>query len=73
LIGGTESVDGVDDVLINELRPMHVEAWRAGIDPVIVRGRYSPTTANGWLNILRHVTKAAKRQLHLFHVGSNPA
>ena len=44
---------------------MHVETWRAGIGKLIARGVYSPTTANGWLNILRHVTKRARRELQL--------
>lgn len=65
LIGGTESVDGFGDIFIEHLRPMHVEAWRAGIGQLIAAGRYSPSTANGWLNILRHVTKRAKRELRL--------
>src|ERR1700722_3549252 len=38
---------------------------RAGIDKLIAQGTYSPTTANGWLNILRHVLKRAKRELQL--------
>ncbi len=65
LIGGTESVAGFGDIFIEHLRPMHVEAWRAGIGQLIASGRYSPSTANGWLNILRHVMKRAKRELQL--------
>jgi integrase len=65
LIAGTEGVDGFGDIFIEQIRPMHVEAWRAGIGKLITSGRYSPTTANGWLNILRHVTKRAKRELQL--------
>jgi hypothetical protein len=44
---------------------MHVETWRACIGKLIAEGTYSPTTANGWLNILRHVMKRAKRELQL--------
>jgi integrase len=65
LISGTEGVDGFSQIYIDQLRPMHVETWRAGIGKLIARGVYSPTTANGWLNILRHVTKRARRELQL--------
>jgi hypothetical protein len=65
LIAGTENVDGFGEIFIDELRPMHVEVWRAGIGKLIAQGVYSPTTANGWLNILRHVLKRAKRELQL--------
>jgi integrase len=65
LIAGTEDVEGFGELFIDEIRPMHVETWRAGIGHLIARGRYSPTTANGWLNILRHVMKRAKRELQL--------
>jgi hypothetical protein len=32
---------------------------------LIATGHYSPTTANGWLAILRVIIKAAKRELGL--------
>ncbi|MGH7281178.1 MAG: hypothetical protein ACRELY_06630, partial [Polyangiaceae bacterium] len=44
---------------------MHVETWRAGIGKLITDDAYAPTTANGWLYILRHVLKRAKRELQL--------
>lgn len=65
LIAGTESVAGFGDLYLDQLRPMHVEAWRAGIGKLIAAGQYAPTTANGWLRILRHVLKRAKRELQL--------
>jgi integrase len=65
LIGGTDNVEGFGDLYVDQIRPMHVEAWRAGIGQLITQGRYSPTTANGWLNILRHVMRRAKRELQL--------
>jgi hypothetical protein len=65
LIAGTGNVDDFGEIFIDELRPMHVEIWRAGIGKLIAKGAYSPTTANGWLNILRHVVKRAKRELQL--------
>jgi hypothetical protein len=65
LIAGTEHVDGSGDIFVDQLRPMHVEAWRAGIGRLIADGAYSPNTASGWLNILRHVLKRAKREVQL--------
>jgi hypothetical protein len=65
LIAGTENVAGLGDMFIDEVRPLHVETWRAGIGKLVGQGVYSPVTANGWLNILRHVTKRAKRELNL--------
>jgi integrase len=65
LIAGTENVAGLGDYYINQIRPMHVEAWRADIGRLITQGRYAPTTANGWLSILRHILKRAKRELLL--------
>ena len=49
LIAGTENVAGFGEIFIDEIRPMHVEAWRAGIGKLIGQGVYSPATANGWL------------------------
>ncbi len=65
LIAGTENVAGLGDIFIDEIRPLHVEAWRAGIGRLIAEGVYSPVTANGWLTILRHVMKRARRELRL--------
>jgi len=65
LIAGTEDVAGLGDFFIEQLKPMHVETWRAGIGRLITQGKYAPTTANGWLFILRHILKRAKRELQL--------
>jgi len=46
LIAGTKSVAGFGDLFIDEIRPMHVETWGAGIGKLIAQGTYSPTTAN---------------------------
>ena len=73
LIAGTTGdkaaahVPGFGDVFVDMLRIAHVEQWREGIAGLIAAGDYSPTTANGWLGVLRVVTKAAKRQLGLRH------
>jgi hypothetical protein len=65
LIGGTEGVIGFGEFFIEQIRPMHVEEWRAGIGKLITNEKYAPTTANGWLYILRHILKRAKRELQL--------
>jgi integrase len=65
LIGGTEDVTGFGELFVGDIRPAHVEAWRTGIARLIGAGSYAPTTANGWLVILRHILKRAKRELQL--------
>jgi integrase len=65
LIAGTKNVDGFGDLYIDQIRPAHVEVWRAGVGKLIAEGAYTPTTANGWLVILRHVLTKAKRELQL--------
>jgi integrase len=76
LIGGTGSsnggplVAGFGEFYLDQIRVAHVEAWKAGIGALIVKGKYAPTTANSWLAILRVIMKAAKRQLELPHLAT---
>jgi hypothetical protein len=65
LIGGTDNVTGLGELFLGDIRPAHIEAWRTGIARLIGAGHYAPTTANGWLIILRHILKRAKRELQL--------
>lgn len=65
LIGGTEDVTGFGELFIDDIRPAHIEAWRTGIARLIGAKKYAPTTANGWLFVLRHILKRAKRELQL--------
>src|SRR5262249_35847142 len=71
LIAGTSGekarkhVTGFGDFFVDRLRVEHVEAWKAGIAQLIASRDYSPTTANGWLSILRVIMKAAKRRFQL--------
>jgi len=69
LIGGTKDVVGFGEFFVEEIRPRHVEAWQVGIARLIMAGAYSPTTANGWIGILKVIFKAAKRELGL---STNP-
>jgi integrase len=71
LIGGTEEVTGFGELFVDQIRPTHVEQWAAGIGELISTQKYAPTTANGWLHILRHILKEAKRELQL--TAANPA
>jgi integrase len=65
LIAGTEGVPGFGEMFIDQIQVAHVLGWKTGIAKLIAAGHYSPTTANGWLAILRVITKAAKRELGL--------
>jgi hypothetical protein len=71
LIAGTEGekaqkhIPGFGDFYVDRIRVEHVEQWKAGIAKLIGAGDYSPTTANGWLAILRVIMKAAKRRFQL--------
>lgn len=71
LIAGTHGekagalVPGFGDIFIDKLNVNHVETWRTGMAVLIEAGDYAPTTANGWLSILRVVLKHAKRELAL--------
>jgi integrase len=73
LIGGTTSDDGTisirgfGDLLIDQIRASHIDAWKIGVTKLIRAGFYKPTTANSWLAILRVILRAAKRDLGLQH------
>jgi integrase len=69
LIAGTRDVPGFGEFYIDQIRLTHVEAWRVGIAGLIANGKYEPTTANGWLAIMRVIMKAAKRE---FELRTNP-
>jgi len=76
LIGGTTGeksekyVPGLGDIFVDKLHVSHVEQWKLGIAGLIKAGDYSPTTANGWLSILRVICKAAKRKFTLPHLAT---
>ncbi len=68
LIGGTVTADGArhvpgfGDFFVDQIRPEHVEQWRAGVLELIASGQYSPNTTNSWLSILRVIAREAKRR-----------
>jgi hypothetical protein len=63
--GPLDWLPGFGDIYVDEIRPRHIEAWRTGVATLIADKQYAPTTANGWLYILKHVMKRAKRELQL--------
>lgn len=56
--------------VMQTIRAAHVDAWKVGMAELIAARDYAPTTANGWLAILRVVMKAAKRQLSLPYLAT---
>jgi integrase len=76
LVGGTNGkesekyVVGFGEFFIDTIHVSHVERWKADIGEFVLAGDYSPTTANGWLAILRVIMKAAKTELQLKHLAT---
>ena len=58
------------DVFVDQLTPDHIESWLVACAEKVREGKWAPTTVNGWLAILKVLTKAAKCQLRL---PSDPA
>ena len=65
LISGTRNVPGFGDLFMDRIGVAQVEDWQTGIAMLIVDGQYAPTTANGWLAILKMIFKSAQRDLGL--------
>ena len=65
LIKGTKGVSGFDQMFMDHVRAEHIETWQLGIARLIEQGKYAPSTANGWLHVLKVVFKTAKRELGL--------
>jgi integrase len=73
LIAGTEGekagkhIQGLGEIFVDKLHANHVDTWKVGIGELIAAGDYAPTTANGWLSILRVIMQAAQREFDLAH------
>lgn len=65
LVAGTLHVPGFGEMFIDQIGVKHVLNWKMGIATLINAGTYAPTTANGWLAVLRVILLAAKRELGL--------
>lgn len=75
LIDGTTGksgmhVEGFCDMFIHMITAAHVDAWKEGVAGLISAGDYAPTTANGWLAVLKVIMKAAKRKFSLPHLAT---
>ncbi|MFI5297019.1 MAG: tyrosine-type recombinase/integrase [Polyangiales bacterium] len=75
LIGGTNGregrrVGGFGEMFIDRITTAHVEAWKEEVAVLIAAGDYAPTTANGWLAILKVIMKAAKRRFGLVQLAT---
>jgi len=63
-------VPAFGDMYIDKIHVSHIEAWKLGLARLIEAEDYSPTTANGWLAILRVIMRAAKRTFGLPHLAT---
>ncbi len=57
--------DRFGEMFIDKIQKKQVEDWKREVGPLILAGDYAPSTANGWLAILRVIDKAAKHELGL--------
>jgi len=72
LIDGTRTedgellVEGFGEFYVDEIRTRHVEQWKANVvQRLIAKKLYAPTTANGWLAVLKVLMGTARRELEL--------
>lgn len=64
-------VRGFGEFFVDEIRVVHIEKWKVQVTTKLLdTGLYAPTTTNGWLDTLKGILKAAKRDLEL---PRNPA
>lgn len=72
LIDGTRTedgeliVEGFGEFFVDEIRTKHIEAWKAEVTEKLIAPKlYAPTTANGWLSVLKVLMGTARRELEL--------
>lgn len=53
---------GLGDCVVSEIRPFQVEAFKDALAPLVAAGGYSPITVNGWLKVLKVISKAVARE-----------
>jgi len=58
-------IRGLGDIFVDKLTRADIEAWRNSWERWINEGRYSPTTVNGWIAVLRVITKKMKADFGL--------
>jgi integrase len=55
------------DMFVDKIHVSHVEEWRDDMARLVGAKKFSPTTVNGWVNVLRVIMKAARRKFQLTH------
>jgi integrase len=75
LIGGTtgksgQRARGFGEMYIDMITNTHLDTWKEDVAQLIAAGDYAPTTANGWLGVLKVIMKAAKRRFSLQHLAT---
>jgi integrase len=60
--GDCPPVRGLGEYVASEIRPFHVETFKDDLAPLIRNKVYSPITVNGWLKILKVISKAVARE-----------
>ena len=58
-------IRGLGDIFVDKLTRSDIEAWRDSWEGRINNGQYSPTTVNGWIAVLRVITKKMKADFNL--------
>jgi integrase len=58
-------IKGIGDIFVDRLTRSDIEAWRDSWEPRINAGKFKPTTINGWISILRVITKKMKADFGL--------
>jgi integrase len=58
-------IRGLGDIFVDKLTRADIEAWRNSWERRINEAQYSPTTVNGWIAVLRVITKKMKADFGL--------
>jgi integrase len=58
-------IKGLGDTFVDKLTRADIEAWRDSWEPRVNAGKYSPTTVNDWIAVLRVITKKMKADYNL--------
>ncbi|HVZ37072.1 MAG TPA: site-specific integrase [Polyangiaceae bacterium] len=65
--GRKPAVAGFGEMLLSDFRVRVIESWKTEVYALIHSGRYTPSTANGWLAILKVILKQGRRDFELAH------
>src|SRR5690606_18112710 len=66
LISGHEKdglrIHGLGDFPVTDIRTAHIEAWKDEGAGMINASIFAPTTANGWIGVLKVISRAISRE-----------